>query len=383
VSGLHGAIPEVDGLLSADDIAATAESIASDQLASGMILWFPGGHCDPWNHVEAAMALTVANRRAEAEAAYAWLQRNQLQDGSWYAYYLADGVEDHRRDTNVTAYVATGVWHHFLSTGDRGFLEWAWPVVRGAIGFALSLQLPGGELLWSREPDGRPADFALLTGSASAYFSLRCAIAIAEELGDDQPDWELAAGRLAHAVAYRPGAFQPKERWAMDWYYPVLSGALSPEAGAARLDELWDAFVMDGLGVRCVSDRPWVTAAESAECTLALDAVGRRSQALDMLGSIQYLRHEDGSYWTGIVHPERVHFPGGERSSYTAAAVILAANALGGRGPVAGLFRGEGLPSGVAIPEPERVLSESGSPVVSSGPASEGSEPRADPSQHP
>ncbi|MGI8753010.1 MAG: hypothetical protein ACR2MN_11985 [Acidimicrobiales bacterium] len=37
---------------------------------------------DPWNHVEAAMALVVAGRVAEAEAAYAWLASTQLADGS-------------------------------------------------------------------------------------------------------------------------------------------------------------------------------------------------------------------------------------------------------------------------------------------------------------
>jgi hypothetical protein len=31
--------------------------------------------------------------------------------------------------------------------------------------------------------------------------------------------------------------------------------------------------------------------------------------------------------------------------------VVLAANALGGRGPTAGLFRGEGLPAGLTADE--------------------------------
>ncbi len=52
----------------------------------------------------------------------------------------------------------------------------------------------------------------------------------------------------------------------------------------------------------------------------------------------QALRDEDGSYFTGLVFPERVHFPDAERSSYTAAAVILAADALVGEGPASTLF---------------------------------------------
>ena len=130
----------------------------------------------------------------------------------------------------------------------------------------------------------------------------------------------------------------------MDWYYPVLSGALTGPAGRARLQEGWNEFVMVGRGVRCVSDQPWVTAAETAECAMAHDAVGLRHQALDLLAWAQNLRHTDGSYWTGCVYPDEIHFPGGERSTYTAAAVVLAANSLGGQGPASGLFRGDGLP---------------------------------------
>ena len=48
-----------------------------------MIPWFPDGHCDPWNHVETAMALDVAGLHAEAERAYEWLADTQRADGGW------------------------------------------------------------------------------------------------------------------------------------------------------------------------------------------------------------------------------------------------------------------------------------------------------------
>ena len=50
--------------------AATVDSIAAIQLPNGMIPWFPGGHADPWNHVEAAMALTLGGHHAAARQAY-------------------------------------------------------------------------------------------------------------------------------------------------------------------------------------------------------------------------------------------------------------------------------------------------------------------------
>ena len=220
-----------------------------------------------------------------------------------------------------------------------------WPVVDRAMTFVLRLQQPGGEVLWSMEPDGTPGRFALLTSSCSIHHSLRCAVAVAEHLGHERPEWELAAGRLAHAVAKRPEAFEPKDRWAMDWYYPVLSGILRGEAGRARLYARWDEFVIDGVGVRCVSDRPWVTAAETAECAMALDAVGATDAARQLLEWSRHFRDGDGGYWTGCVHPECVRFPGGERSTYTAAAQVLAHHALDGDSRAAGLFRGETLPA--------------------------------------
>jgi len=339
-------LPTLPGIMTRADVANTVAAIARQQLPSGLILWFPGGHSDPWNHVEAAMALDVGGYRAEAEAAYRWLAVTQRDDGSWFNYYLADGIEDPRRDTNVIAYVAVGLWHHTLVTGDASLMAELWPTVERAVEYVLDLQWEGGEVAWCREPeDDAPGQFALLTGSSSIYFSLRCAVAAAERLGQERPDWELAAGRLAHAVGHRPEAFADKDRWAMDWYYPVLSGALTGDAGRARLNERWSEFVMPGRGVRCVSDQPWVTAAETAECAMAHDAVGLRQEALTLLAWAQGLRHDDGSYWTGCVYPEALHFPAGERSSYTAAAIVLAANGLGGVGPASGLFRGESLPA--------------------------------------
>lgn len=353
-------LPDVPGILTACDLDATVATIAALQLDSGMIPWFPGGHADPWNHVEAAMALALGGRVEEAEAAYRWLARVQHEDGSWCSYYVDGGVEDARRDTNVAAYIATGMWFHSLATGDGGrLLAELWPVVERALDFAVGLQWEGGELCWSLEPTTlAPATYALLTGSSSTYFSLRCGVAAAESLGRGRPDWELAAGRLAHAIVHRPEAFADKHRWAMDWYYPVLSGALAGDPARSHLEERRSEFVMEGLGVRCVSDRPWVTAAETAECVMSLDAAGMGEDAWSLFEWMQHLRCEDGSYWTGCVYPQAVSFPAAERSTYTAAAVVLAANALAGDGPTAGLFRGEGLPDHLDLAEDADLVDE-------------------------
>lgn len=331
-------IPSIDDMVTANELRQSGEWIASLQLDSGMIQWYPGGHTDPWNHVESAMALATVGLRVEAERAYQWLIDIQLDNGAWHNYYLADGIEDSKFDTNCVAYFATGVWHHFLRTGDRGFLEHCWPTLRRAIDFVLELQRPRGEIIWAQRADGDPWSYALLTGSSSISHSLSCASMVAAELGFDHEIWDEARQRLVHVITHQPDVFEPKERWAMDWYYPVLAGAVTGDDAAKRMSDGWDRFVMDGKGVRCVSDRPWVTAAETCESVIALLAAGERDQALSLFEWSQALRDDDGGYFTGMVFPELVHFPADERSTYTAAAVILAADAIDGTSPTASLF---------------------------------------------
>jgi hypothetical protein len=123
----------------------------------------------------------------------------------------------------------------------------------------------------------------------------------------------------------------------MDWYYPVLGGALETAAARERLDAAWDTFVVPGLGARCVSDSPWVTGAETCELVMALAVAGRRDAALEQLAAMQHLRDEQGAYWTGFVYPDDAIWPV-ERTTWTAGAVVLAADALSGATGAAGLF---------------------------------------------
>src|SRR5205823_1692868 len=278
--GAAGIRPAVPGILTARDILATGESIVAAQGADGAIGW-PDGHIDAWNHTECAMALSTCGLRAPSRLAYQWLCAAQRPDGSWPKRTAPDGtVTDAAADSNQVAYVATGVWHEYLVTGDTAFVAATWPTVRAAIEFVLELQTPRGEIRWERALGGDPGGYALLTGCASTYQILRCAVWLAELTGEPQPDWELDAGQLGHVVACHPEAFADKSRFSMDWYYPVLAGPVRGRAAWQRLAGSWDEFVVPGLGVRCVSDQPWVTAAETCELVLALDAIGDRARAL-------------------------------------------------------------------------------------------------------
>jgi hypothetical protein len=208
------------------------------------------------------------------------------------------------------------------------------------------MQLSFGGIAWSQEWDARgPAainEEALLAGSSSIYQSLRAGVALAELVDDPQPEWELAGGRLGHALRHHRDQFLDKSEFSMDWYYPVLGGAVRGAAAVGLLRSGWDRFVVPGLGIKCVSHNNWVTGAETCELAMALDAVGDHRRAVEQFAAMQHLREDDGRYWTGYVFPDDVHWPD-EHTTYTAAAVVLAADELSRTTPASGIMRGDTL----------------------------------------
>jgi hypothetical protein len=331
-------------VLGADEVAATAASIARVQERDGAVPFAVAQHADTWNHVEAAMALVVGGQPAAADRAYDWCLATQRADGSWPLRVRAGVVEDASTETNMTAYLAVGVWHRWLVCRDEAFVRRCWPAVRRALDLVASLQLPFGGIAWSREAGGHLNAEALLAGSSSIFHAFTAGVAIAELVGEPQPEWELVAGRLAHALREHRDLFMDKSTFSMDWYYPVLGGAVRGADGLALIESRWDRFVVPGLGIRCVDTNPWVTGAETSELVLALDALGERERALALLRDMQHLRHDDGSYWTGYVYPDDLRWPR-EQTTYTAAAVVLAVDALSVTTPGSGIFRGDTLPT--------------------------------------
>ncbi|QSR26282.1 prenyltransferase [Nocardioides aromaticivorans] len=345
-------LPYVEGVLSAQEVADTAAAIAAMQEPWGAVPWTTGEHVDIWNHVEAAMAMLVGGQVEAAERAYAWVPTMQRADGSWPMKIVGGEPDDERGEVNMSAYFAVGLWHHWLVRRDIRFVERYWPSVRAGLDFVVSLQEPFGGIRWTPVDD-----FCLLTGNSSIYHSLRAGVALADLMDDPQPEWELAGGRLGHAVRSHADLFADKSTYSMDWYYPVLGGPVRGDAARALLEQRWDRFVVPGLGIHCVDTNPWVTGAETCELAMALDVIGDQRGALALLSDMQHLREDDGRYWTGWVYddparpapddePRDVHWPH-EHTTYTAAAVVLAVDALGetyGHAtPGSGIMRGTSL----------------------------------------
>jgi hypothetical protein len=142
------------------------------------------------------------------------------------------------------------------------------------------------------------------------------------------PAWKEALIKLGNAIKYKPYLFNmTKSRYSMDWFYPVLCGVLTGDDAKRRIDKFWNKFVVHGRGVRCLSDHPWITIAETSELALTLSAMGNQTLSEIVFNWIQDKMYEDGTYWCGFTFPDLVIWPE-EKITWTNAVGLMAADAL-------------------------------------------------------
>ena len=84
-------------------------------------------------------------------------------------------------------------------------------------------------------------------------------------------------------------------------------------------------------------EQPWVTIAETCELVMALLAAGDHARAVEVYSWLQQWRTSDGSYWTGYQLVEDLLWPD-EKPTWTAGAILLAADALTKHTAASGLF---------------------------------------------
>ena len=311
--------------------SSSVDYILEVQNQDGSIPWEKGKKLDPWDHIEAAMGLSIGGNKVEAERAFIWLSENQLDDGSWYSEYIESVPQTKRRETNFSAYLATGLLHYFLIFEDKKFLERLFPSLEKAMDFVISSQTSKGDIYWAKEEGIEILDDSLITGSSSIYKSLECAIAIYNILG--KPIENLSESRLSlrNSINNNPERYdrswESKSRYSMDWYYPILCGVYDNKKGISIIDSKWSDFIVLGMGCKCVVEEPWVTVAESSELVIALVKLGLIEKAEYIFNSLHQWRDEDGLYWTGYVYTDEKFWPV-EKPTWTAGAVLLAADSL-------------------------------------------------------
>lgn len=312
------------------EIESEVAFILRHQRGNGDIPYFEGGVSDVWDIVECGMALDCRSRHQEAARAYRYIASLQNADGSWF-YRYRDGVpQDEIRDTNMSAYLATGLFLHTHATKCPELLEDLWPCLVKAMDFILENQLPDGRVVHCKGSTATE-----IAANSAIWMSLGRAHGLSRMMRRARKDWEVAAKRLHQVILQHPDLYDRAEDFpgshpynsAMAWYYPVLARVY--EDGSERLASRWEEFVVEGLGCRCWSGKDWVTAAETCELALALI---RRSpednlRALALLTWIKRLHTPEGGFWTGWLMDEKKPWPE-EKTTWTSAAFVLATHAF-------------------------------------------------------
>ena len=287
-------------------------------------------------------------------------------------------VEEAKLDTNVCAYIATGVWHHWLCTWDRAFVDHLWPTVQRALDWVLSMRRDDGTVLWACTDDDRPWNYSLLTGSSS--HRPRPAMRRQPRGAHQRAATRLARGRRPVVRDDQRSSRRVRAQGPLGDGL-VLPGACRLPVRRARPRSAWptvgQTFAMEGLGIRCVSDEPWVTASETAECAIAHAAIGDLATATDLVRWTRPHRRRDGAYYTGLVYPGRDPRSRSKRSRRTPArqsssppTPIDCASACERRVRAALLHQPASMPDGLADLQPRRRSSSAstsaGKPRISS-----------------
>ena len=208
--------------------------------------------------------------------------------------------------------------------------------------FSLTLQHSNGAIAWNIDENAKiDADY-LLTGCSSIAKSLECAIAICQVLEHQQyeSEWRASHLKLITALENPSEIFDLKKdrsKFSMDWYYPILGGINSKQRSASQMTKSKDSFWIRGLGIKCVSDEPWVTVAETSECSIAYKKIGEDKIALELLHNALAIVDAKGIPYMGWQFHENIYWPE-ETPSWTSAACILAADANNQLTSAANLF---------------------------------------------
>ena len=286
---------------------------------------------DPWDHIEAIMGLNFLNDKESSDLAFKWLKNNQNKDGSWYAKYSNNDPIELNKPTHFGPYISVAALHYYKIFSDKDKLLELWETIDSAINFSLNLQDSNGTIPWSVDKNNQIENDFLLTGASSILKSLECAIAISKILDlDSNKKWTKAYKLLAYAIKNPKGLFDKtidRSRFSMDWYYPIISGVLSDSEKDKYIKKIYKDFYIEGIGVKCVVEEPWVTVAETSEFIVSLVISNEIEEAKKLLIEVMNISDLNDIPYMGWQYEENIFWPE-EKPSWTAAALILAADSI-------------------------------------------------------
>ena len=107
----------------------------------------------------------------------------------------------------------------------------------------------------------------------------------------------------------------------------IISGAFNRDESKDIIVNTLANFYIEGLGIKCVKEEPWVSVAETNEFVIAAVKADEINLAKNIFLESLNISDEDNLPYMGWQYVENIFWPD-EKPTWTAAAVILAADSL-------------------------------------------------------
>jgi len=297
--------------------------ILKNQKDNGEILWDDKGKWDFWDHCECLIALSIYEEWDAFRRGLDFCLSKVDQEGLVKSQYVDGKISQDYFEAHHAPYIFLPLLQKYLIDNDINYLLKYRSEIHQIYKGTLKFKDADGYYHWALDQNGL-LDDTLVTSSCSLELSRRAYNKICKLIQDEDcidHDKIISENKLNSNKFDRGGI--DRSRFSMDSYYPILCGSGTKKDAIKTLNK----FYVNGLGIKCVEEEPWVTFAESSECIMALYKIGLKKEARKIFDEVMKHKNSKGYFSTGYQYELGVYWPK-EDSTWTNAAVIMAADCI-------------------------------------------------------
>ena len=297
--------------------------ILKNQKDNGEILWDDKGKWDFWDHCECLIALSIYEEWDAFRRGLDFCLSKVDQEGLVKSQYVDGKISQDYFEAHHAPYIFLPLLQKYLIDNDINYLLKYRSEIHQIYKGTLKFKDADGYYHWALDQNGL-LDDTLVTSSCSLELSRRAYNKICKLIQDEDcidHDKIISENKLNSNKFDRGGI--DRSRFSMDSYYPILCRSGTKEDAMETLNK----FYVNGLGIKCVEEEPWVTFAESSECIMALYKIGLKKEARKIFDEVMKHKNSKGYFSTGYQYELGVYWPK-EDSTWTNAAVIMAADCI-------------------------------------------------------
>ena len=297
--------------------------ILKNQKDNGEILWDDKGKWDFWDHCECLIALSIYEEWEAFRRGLDFCLNMVDQEGLVKSQYINGKISQDYFEAHHAPYIYLPLLQKYYIDNDINYLLKHRSEIHQIYKGTKKFKDADGYYHWALDQNGL-LDDTLVTSSCSLELSRRAYNKICELIQDEEfiDHNIIISNTKLNSNKFDRGGIN-RSRFSMDSYYPILCDS------GTKVDakKILNKFYVDGLGIKCVKEEPWVTFAESSECIMALYKVGLKKEATKIFDEVLKHKNSKGYFPTGYQYDLGIYWPE-EDSTWTNAAIIMAADCI-------------------------------------------------------